>query len=511
MPAASCIAMSACGRLRTQRLSSSFRHNVPWARVAVSSRLIVPPQLMRHMFSMVVIACGLLALTGAYRPAAAAEPVPPVAFIDVSVISMHRDEVRRNQTVIVEEGRISAVGPTAAIHPPRGALRIAGRGRYLMPGLVDMHVHFLRREAGSDAPEFARLPGVLERIADFATLYVANGVTSVRQMHAYGDLDDPRLSRTDREWLGPTLYTTGPMTDGDPPDHPVARIVVTPADAARAVAEDRAAGRIGVKVYSALSAPVYDAIVAAAAREGIDVVGHVPHEVGLAHTIASGQATIEHIVDSFLPALSPRQSAGDQSDAELAARYRNADLKRLAEYAVALRRARIWTCPTVVVALADSTEYLKRHELRYVSPAFTAGVRKYNSAPATFEEQLQYALSAVKTLHEHGAGLLLGSDAWNVVPGFSALQELEFFVRAGLTPFEALRTGTVNAASALHAEAEFGTVDVGKRADLLLLEANPLSDISNIKQRAGVMLRGRWLPEAELRERLAEIERRAAQ
>jgi imidazolonepropionase-like amidohydrolase len=105
---------------------------------------------------------------------------------------------------------------------------------------------------------------------------------------------------------------------------------------------------------------------------------------------------------------------------------------------------------------------------------------------------------------------LLGSDAFSVVPGFSAVQELEFFVRAGLTPYEALRTATVNAASALHAEAEFGTVDVGKRGDLLLLNANPLDDIGNIEQRAGVMLRGRWLPEIELRERLAEIERRAA-
>lgn len=466
---------------------------------------------MRHAFSTVTIASTLLALTSGYLSAAAAEAVSSVAFIDVNVISMHRDEVRQRHTVIVEDGRISAVGPAAAIRPPRGALRIAGRGRYLMPGLVDMHVHFLRRPTGSDAdPEFARLPGRLERNADFATLYVANGVTSVRQMHFDATLDDSRLSRTDREWIGPTLYSTGPITDGDPPDHPVARVVVTPEEAARAVAEDRAAGRIGVKVYSSLSAPVYDAIVAAAAREGIDVVGHVPHEVGLAHAIASGQSTIEHIVDSFLPAVSPRQSSGDQSDAELAARYRNADWERLAEFAVALRRARIWTCPTIVVSQVDSADYVNRDEFRYVSPAFTTALRKY-FAGGPFDEQLQYALSAVKTLHEHGAGLLLGSDAFNVVPGFSALQELQYFVRAGLTPYEALRTGTINAASALHAEAEFGTVDVGKRADLLLLEANPLSDISNIKQRAGVMLRGRWLPETELRERLAEVERRAAQ
>ena len=185
-------------------------------------------------------------------------------------------------------------------------------------------------------------------------------------------------------------------------------------------------------------------------------------------------------------------------------------MKRLADYAVSLRRSGIWTCPTVVVSLFDSADYVKKDEFRYVSPAFTASLRKYWS-PRPFDEELLFALSVVKTLHEHGAGLLLGSDSFVVVPGFSAIRELEFFVRAGLTPYEALRTGTINAARALHAESEFGTVDVGKRADLLLLEANPLGDISNIKRRSGVMLRGRWLPETELRGRLAEIERRAAQ
>ena len=466
---------------------------------------------MRQPLCRIAIAYALLMFTSGGPLVQAAESPATVAFIDVNLIAMHRDEVRPRQTVIVERDRISAVGPTDLIRVPEGAVRIAGRGRYLMPGLVDMHVHFLRQSTGSDIdPEYLRVPGYLERNADFALLYVANGVTSVRQMHSRPSREDPRLSRTDREWIGPTLYVTGPITDGDPPDHPMARVVVTPSDAARAVAEDRAAGRIAVKVYSMLSPSVYDAIIAAAAKEGIDVVGHVPDQVGLARVIASRQATIEHIVDSFLFELSPRQSTGEESDAELAARYRNADMKRLAEHAVALRRAHIWTCPTIVVTQFDSADYGKSAEFRYVSPAFTAALRRYFYT-RPFEDELRYALSAVKTLHEHGAPLLLGSDAFVVVPGFSTVQELEYFVRAGLTPYEALRTGTINAASALHAEAELGTVDVGKRADLLLLKANPFADISNIKQRAGVMLRGRWFSDSELRERLAEVERRVAQ
>ena len=196
--------------------------------------------------------------------------------------------------------------PTDAIRIPNGATRISGRGRYLMPGLVDMHAHFQRRPSGSDAdPEYSRLPGYNQRNQDFAVLFVANGVTSVRQMHGHSVGDELSAKRSDPTWIGPTLYSTGPITDGDPPDHPFARIVVTPEDAARAVAEDRAVGRSGIKVYSGLSVTAYDAIVAEAAKARIDVVGHIPDAVGLEHAIESHQATIEHVIDSFLWSLQP--------------------------------------------------------------------------------------------------------------------------------------------------------------------------------------------------------------
>jgi hypothetical protein len=313
-------------------------------------------------------------------------------------------------------------------------------------------------------------------------------------------------------WLGPAIYSTGPITDGDPPEWPIARIVRTPEDAARAVEQDKAAGYIGIKVYDALSLQDYDAIVAAAAKARLDVVGHIPDAVGLGRAIAAHQWTIEH-TDSFLLSLEPGDGpytvpAADIRWAEL---ERRADLSKLPRYADAMRRAGIWTCPTIVVNQLYADTNAWSNELRYVPLEFAAKWIEHYSTGSKhdFEQDLRFSLAVVSGLHSRGAGLLLGSDSFkmNVVAGFSALHELEYFVRAGLTPYEALETGTSNAARALHMENTLGTIDVGKQADLILLEANPLSDVRNVAQRSGVMLRGRWLPESELQQRLAAVAR----
>jgi len=152
-----------------------------------------------------------------------------------------------------------------------------------------------------------------------------------------------------------------------------------------------------------------------------------------------------------------------------------------------------------------------RNEMRYLPKAYVAKLaERYAGKNPPFNEDMAFALAAVRVLHEHGAGLLLGTDAlkFNVMPGFSAIHELSYFVRAGLTPYEALQTATDNPARALRQESLLGTIDVGKRADLILLEANPLEGVENVARRAGVLVRGRWLTEAELQRRLAEVARR---
>jgi hypothetical protein len=185
-----------------------------------------------------------------------------------------------------------------------------------------------------------------------------------------------------------------------------------------------------------------------------------------------------------------------------------ADFSKLPQFADAMRRAGIWTCPTIVVNQLYSSADTWSSELRYVPRALAAKlIKHYPSGSHVFEQDLSFSLAIVSGLHARGAGLLLGTDTFemNVIPGFSALHELEYLVRAGLTPYEALQAGTVNAALALHEIETLGTIDVGKRADLLLLTANPLGNVRNVSRRVGVMLRGRWLPESELQNQLAAV------
>jgi imidazolonepropionase-like amidohydrolase len=430
-----------------------------------------------------------------------------IAFVDVNVVSMNRQEVDEHQTVLVAGDRIVAIGPTAAVRVPPGARRIAGAGRYLMPGIIDMHVHF-RRQPTEDDLAYSRMPDYRERNDDWGVLFIANGVTSVRMMHGH-PLGDELTARSRGDWLGPLVYSTGPITDGSPPVHPYNRILTQPADAAKLVAEDKAKGYVGFKVYDNLSLPVYDAIVSAAATAHLDVVGHIPDEVSVAHAIAAHQATIEH-ADSFLYSLQrDNPSKAAWADTPWHDAYQRADLERLTAIADELHRAGIWTCPTIIVGQFWAPDYEYSPEMKYVPAAFRADLHKH-WAPAPFEERRAFALAAVRRLHERGAGLLLGTDAYITIPGFSALQELGLFVQAGLTPYEALQTGTINAARALHEQDSVGTVDIGKRADLLLLESNPLADVANVRKLVGVSLRGRWLPQSELQGRLAAVAKSVA-
>ena len=197
----------------------------------------------------------------------------PIAFVDVNLVSMNRDEIIEHQTVLVERDQIVAIGPTAAVRVPPGVRRIAGVGRYLMPGLIDMHVHF-RRKPTDDDTAYSRMPDYRERNDDTGVLFVANGVTSVRMMHRH-PVGDELTARSRGDWLGPTIYSTGPITDGSPPVHPFNRVLSQPAGAGKLVAEDKAKGYIGIKVYENLSLPVYDAI-ADAAHSNLKEIPCVP-------------------------------------------------------------------------------------------------------------------------------------------------------------------------------------------------------------------------------------------
>ena len=431
-----------------------------------------------------------------------------VAFVDVTVVPMDKEQFLPHQTVVVVNGRITQLASTVSVKVPHGALKIDGRGKFLMPGLADMHVHFIRPAATGQFQPSASNDYAQENQA-LALLYVANGVTTVRNMWG-----DPAINTFAKEvdsgrLLGPHIYSTGPVTDGNPPFWDGARIVETREQAEKAVQSDKQAGYIAVKVVDRLSKDAYQALVSAAREQGMPVVGHVPTAVGLSGAIAARQDSIEHLT-GFWQALQPDDSgAQKKSPREL---VQQADLKKLPGLVQAIKATDVWNCPTLAVGNHIlRTDAVWFQELSFVPPGIVERYKKaytLNPDDPRFSPEARALNNAiVKALHDGGAHLLLGTDAVkpSVLPGFSLQEELEKFGATGMSPYEAIRAGTSDAAIFLHQENEFGVVAIGRQADLLLLEANPLEDVKNVSRRVGVMVNSHWLTEEELRQRLAAL------
>ena len=294
-----------------------------------------------------------------------------------------------------------------------------------------------------------------------------------------------------------------------------------PQEAERAVANQKAAGYDFVKVTD-VSLAVYDAIVAAAKRHDLPVVGHIPRQVSLLHALKSGQSSIEHltgyleaIVREHAPAPPELMKAADWERAERALEEYvtvYADESKIGTVARATRDAGAWNCVTLIIFFTDY-DLDKRPGIRFVPSAIRKAWASYATAGGTQNPSGRSAeiraranelrVKITRALRDAGARILLGTD--KIVPGFSLHGELHYLVKAGLTPYEAIRAGTYDAADFLHALEDFGTIAVGRRADLILVEANPLRDVANIARRAGVMVRGRWLPQAELQTMLEEM------
>ena len=439
-------------------------------------------------------------------PCASIQDAEPAALVieHVSVIPMDREGVLADQTVSVRDGTIVGLGPAGGgTALPAGALRIDGHGRFLMPGLADMHVH------------------VWDENDLF--LFVANGVTTVRNMFGAPLQLEWRARIERRELVGPRIYTAGPIIDGKPAVWPGSVELVDPDQAAEVVAAQKAAGYDFLKPYARLTRECYEALAIAGDEQGMRLMGHVPEVLGLHDVLEAGQATIEHLGGLAEAAQRAGSPLGGINFTNESRAWREIDEARLAALAKEVRAAGAWNCPTLVVmqkwAQGDAAQaLLARPEMRFVSPAMRAywspdSPQNYlASMPAAAvqaaHDKLPFEQHAVKALADAGAGLLLGTDMGNpfVLAGFTLHEELGYLVGAGLTPYQALRAGTSDAARCMRAQEEWGSIAVGRRADLLLLAANPLDDVSNAAKRVGVVLHGRWFPEEELR---AELERRA--
>ena len=412
------------------------------------------------------------------------------AFVNVNVIPMSEERIIEQQTVIVSDGIIGIIGDVDEVPVPEAARVIDGTDRFLIPGLAEMHAHV--PPVGS---------GELER--DFA-LFVANGVTTVRGMLGHPSHLELRTALLDGETLGPRLITSGPSLNG--------RSVSGAADGARQVREQHAAGYDFIKIHPGLDDDEFAAIAAAANELGMPFAGHVPVAVGLESALESGMASIDHL-DGYMAALMPpRYDAsggyGGLFDVLLAG---DVDEDRVPELAAATVAAGTWTVPTEtlveqLINEVPASELRSRVEMRYV-PTDTINrwvqakegqrlERGFSDEIARRAIRIRRAL--IRELHDAGAGILLGSDAPQVfnVPGFSLHRELELMVAAGLTPFEALRAGTANVARFLGLRT--GVIETGREADLVVLDSNPLVDISSTRRVHGVMVRGNWYPAAEI-------------
>ncbi|MBV8762566.1 MAG: amidohydrolase family protein [Deltaproteobacteria bacterium] len=425
---------------------------------------------MRALAALLIAACH-----GGAPPAMKAT----VAIVDVTVVPMDRERELAHQTVLVDGDHIVAVGLVGDVRVAAGVASVDGRGHWLIPGLYDMHVHLNE--------------------ANDALLYVANGVTTVRNMwggpQQLGWREQAR--RNDPAWLGPSIITAGPIVDGDPPVWPGSKVVTTPEAAVAEVDAEKAAGYDFVKVYENLTPPVYDAIAAEAKRIGMRFAGHVPQSIDVAHAMASGQASIEHLTGYV---------RGTTQESQLPS------------LAAAARSAGTANTPTLIVmqrfaAMDNPAPLMAQRENRYVSPQTrstwdpSTDFRLTGSTAAEFAaERTRNVLRQhlVKLLSDGGAIVFAGTDAPNpfVVPGFALHEELAMLVAAGLTPYQALRAATAVPAEWLGRRA---TITPGAPADLVLLDADPLRDIAATRRRSGVLLRGIWFPQPALDAKLEAL------
>jgi imidazolonepropionase-like amidohydrolase len=448
-----------------------------------------------------LLACLATSLPEPIDPPRRSQAQPAIAFVDVTVIPMDRERRIPGQTVVVRGDRIVEIGPTARVKVPEDGLRVDGRGKFLIPGLAEMHAHIPGGQATEEVVERTLL------------LYVAGGITTVRGMLGHPRHLELRARAARGDLLSPTIYAAGPSFNGNS--------IPSPAAARQAVIEQKAAGYDLLKIHPGLSRESFDTLVATARRASIPFAGHVPEEVGIARALEARYSTIEHL-DGYIEGM---LREGSPVTAEQSAFFglnlgEQLDETKLARLVAATKRAGVWNVPTQVLLenliIGGTTQELtRRPEMRYVPRdnlvqwAETKDnlLSETGSTPESARKTIGMRRRLIKALHTAGAGLLLGSDApqmWNV-PGFSTHRELESLVASGLTPYQALETGTRNIALFFGTLKETGTVEQGKRADLILLDADPLLDIGNTTRRAGVVVRGRWLPQAEIERRLAGV------
>jgi imidazolonepropionase-like amidohydrolase len=459
---------------------------------------------MRWLFALIVL--------GLRCPIA--EGAGPVALAHATVIDVTGRPPQVNMTLIVRDGRIVTLGKADEVDVPSDAQVVNATGKFLIPGLWDVHVHTVS--------------------PSYFPLYLANGVTGVRDMHSFLP-DTPVQWREDiaaGKTLGPRMVVAGALIDGANPFWP-GSFVATDEKSSRAAVTTLKAKRVDfIKVYSRLSRDAFLAIADEAKTQGLTFAGHVPESVTAAEASDAGQKSMEHL-EGILIACSTREeelhkeleeALSQPDNTVLRAAMRRVQAKAVDSYSEDKAQALFarfvkngtWQVPTLTVLHALSSledpQFTNDPRTAYM-PLYVLPAWKLKPPPADVLADMKKAYSEkvklVRAMHRAGVRLLAGTDVTNpfCFPGFSLHDELALLVEAGLTPLEALQSATRGPAEFLGKDKDLGTVEVGKWADLVLLDADPLQDITNTRKIAGVMTAGRFLAKNELEAMLAKAKR----
>lgn len=473
---------------------------------------------MRRQLSCVavILACSALVI------AQGAAPRTPLILSHLNVVDVITGSLQRDVDVTIRDGRIAAVEPAARAAAPAQARVVDATGKFLIPGLADMHVHWYDEH--------------------YLGLFIANGVTRARQMWGMPMHLEWRKRIEAGELLGPRFSISSPILDGPNPSYPGSIVVPDAETATKVVAGVKKGGYDFVKVLSRLPRDAYFATIRAARENGLEVVGHVPVAVTASEAADAGQASIEHLTNILVSSSSAEAqlrellmqqqlkagNATQPMSADARAGARELQEKLLATYddakAAALfarfKKDHTSQCPTLVAARAmasiDALESTIDPRLKYMPRGIRESLKTGNDprlagkSPADFEldrRLFRKDMDIVRAMKRAGVEMLAGTD--DPLVGFRLHEELDLLVQSGLTPAEALRTATINPARFLHDEASNGSVAAGKNADFVLLDANPLDSIRNTQRIAAVVVRGRYLDRAELDGILAAVENTA--
>ncbi|HET6768102.1 MAG TPA: amidohydrolase family protein [Chitinophagaceae bacterium] len=444
----------------------------------------------------------VLSLLFAMFSCSAQTPGSETVLRNVNVIPMTEETVIRNQDVLVKNGLITAIGNTGKVKFKKDARVIEATGMYLIPGLAEMHAH---------------VPPVddIEPMKEVVKLFLYNGITTIRGMLGHPRHLELRSKIRSGEIIGPHFYTSGPSFNGNS--------VKTPEAGAEMAKNQKQAGYDFLKLHPGLTKENFAAVAKAAKEVNIPFAGHVSFDVGVWRAIEAGYASIDHL-DGFVESLVPGIEDITEQQTGPFGMYiaKRADESKIPALMKALKEKNIWVVPTQALAERwfsphkDADGFAREPEMIYMKEEtlknWVNSKKNIMANPNYSAEEIKKFIELRRKLiyecQRNGIGLLLGSDGPQVfnVPGFSVHHELKYMVDAGLTPYQALQSGTVNVSKYFNLN-NSGLIKEGYVADLILLEGNPLENIGNTKKIAGVMLGNHWISKQEIAAELKKLEK----